>query len=210
MFKLSPFDVDSPFAEELRSFAREEAAGAVPRGAVLFCGSSSIRLWSTLAEDFPELTVINRGFGGSTLADSLAEMEWMILLAQPRAIVLYAGDNDLEHGARPEQVLALFEQFVTRVRARLGEQVPVLFLAIKPSPSRLSNLANIAHANALIRAAISHFPQARFIDVFSEMIDGSQPRAELFEWDDLHLSAAGYEVWTRAVRATLAEASLLP
>ncbi len=199
MFKLSPFDVDSPFADELRTFAQAEDAGAVPRGAVLFCGSSSIRLWTTLSEDFPALPVLNRGFGGSTLAELLAEMGWLICAAQPRAIVLYAGDNDLEQGARPEQVLANFEGFMARVSA------PVLFVSIKPSLARFGNIGAISRTNALIRDAIAAWPQARFIDVFSQMLDAGQPRRALFDADGLHLSAAGYALWTRAVSDALAE-----
>jgi lysophospholipase L1-like esterase len=199
MFTLSPYDLDSPFAAELQVFAQAQAEGAVPRGAVLFCGSSSIRLWTTLAEDFPTHTVLNRGFGGSTLAELLNEVDWMICAAQPRAIVLYAGDNDLDHGARPEQVLALFERFMARVR------VPVLFVSIKPSLARFGNVAAISHTNALIRAAIVGHPQARFVDVFSQMLEGGQPRRTLFDADGLHLSAAGYALWTRALHAAFAE-----
>lgn len=210
MFTLSPFDVDSPFADELRAFAQAEAAGEVPRGAVLFCGSSSIRLWTTLAADFPDHTVVNRGFGGSTLAELLAEIDWMICAAQPRAIVLYAGDNDIDHGTRPEQVLALFEKFMARVRERLGAEVPVLFLSIKCSPARARNIERIEQANTLIREAAPRWPRVRYIDVFTPMMDGRRPRQALFADDWVHLSAAGYELWTRAVGAALTEPGLLP
>jgi lysophospholipase L1-like esterase len=210
MFKLAPYDVDSPFAEELRVFMEADAAGTVPQGAVVFCGGSSIRLWTSLTIDFPEWTVINRGFGGSTLKESLTEMDWMILPLQPRAIVLYAGDNDLEQGASPEQVLGRFEQFIQRVRERLDPQVPVLFLSIKPSPARMGNIGSISHTNALLRAAITNLPRVRFVDVFSAMLDRGKPRMELFDRDWLHLSAAGYALWAKAVREAFAEPGLLP
>lgn len=210
MFTLSPFNVDSPFADELRAFAQADAAGAVPRGAVLFCGSSSIRLWTTLAADFAEYTVLNRGFGGSTLAESVAEMDWMICGPQPRAIVLYAGENDLDHGVRPEDVLARFEKFMTRVRERLGDELPVFFVSVKPSPARRGNIERIKQTNALIREALPRWPQVRYVDVFTSMMDGNRPRQDLFCEDWLHLSAAGYKVWTQAVRAAFAEAGLRP
>ena len=209
MFKLAPYDVDSPFAEELRAFLEADAAGTAPQGAVVFCGGSSIRLWSSLSTDFPEWPVINRGFGGSTLAESLAEMDWMILPLQPRAIVLYAGDNDLEQGARPEQVMERLEQFIQRIRARLGSRLPVLFISIKPSPARMGNIASISHTNALVRAAIAELPQVRFVDVFSATLEQGRPRMELFDPDCLHLSAAGYRLWAKAVRGALAEPGLL-
>src|SRR6185369_1814803 len=93
----------SPFAEEFAAFAKAEARAPLPRDAVLFYGSSSIRLWATLAEDFPGLAVVNRGFGGSTLAECVQEMERLVFPVQPRAIVLYAGENDLDQGASAEQ-----------------------------------------------------------------------------------------------------------
>jgi lysophospholipase L1-like esterase len=93
----------SPFAGEFRAFALEEARAPMPRDAVLFYGSSSIRFWQTLAQDFPELAVVNRGFGGSTLAECVEEMERLVFPVQPRAVVLYAGENDLDQGASPER-----------------------------------------------------------------------------------------------------------
>jgi len=210
MFTLSPFDVDSPFADELRAFAQAEAAGTVPRGAVLFCGSSSIRLWATLAADFAEYTVLNRGFGGSTLAESVAEMDWLICGSQPRAIVLYAGENDLDHGAHPEEVVERFAQFMTRVGERLGAELPVFFLSVKPSPARRGNIERVRQTNALLREALPRWPQVCYIDVFTAMMDGNRPRQELFCEDWLHLSAVGYKLWAQAVRTAFAEAGLQP
>jgi len=107
---------------------------------------------------------------------------------------MYAGDNDLDEGASPEEVLASFEAFVLGVRQHLGS-IPVAFLSIKPSPLRQSNLHNIRRANELIRAAAVR-TGITFIDVFPLMIDeGGKPRAELFQEDTLHLNASGYAMW---------------
>lgn len=200
----------SPFAGEFRAFALEEARRPLPRDAVLFYGSSSIRLWQTLARDFPELTVVNRGFGGSTLADCVEEMERLVFPVQPRAVVLYAGENDLDQGASPERVEELFREFASRLDDRLG-LVPLVFISLKPSPSRKRALPKIRRTNELIRAALAGWPNARFLDVFPLMLDATgKARHEFFTEDWLHLSRAGYLLWSAQVRACLAELGLLP
>ena len=200
----------SPFEDEFRAFALAEARAPLPRDAVLFYGSSSIRMWTTLAQDFAGLPVVNRAFGGSTLRECVAEMERLVFPVEPRAIVLYAGDNDLDQGARPEAVRACLEEFVCRVDDRLG-LVPIVFISVKPSPARVANLANIRRTNALIRESIAAWPQARFLDLFPLMLQpGGKPSRELFTEDGLHLSAAGYRLWTAQVRACLAAPGLFP
>ncbi|MEA3212123.1 MAG: hypothetical protein QOE70_5180 [Chthoniobacter sp.] len=198
----------SPFEEEFRAFALAEARVPPPRNAVLFYGSSSIRLWDTLAADFPGLPAINRGFGGSTLAECVREMERLVFPLQPRAIVLYAGDNDLDHGATPEQVQKLFQEFMRRLEERLGA-VPVVLISIKPSPARLANLSNIRRANTLLRESTATWPQVRWLELFSLMLhpDG-KVRREFFTGDGVHLSRAGYRLWADQLRAVLAETGL--
>ncbi len=195
----------SPFAEEFRAFASAEARAPLPRDPVLFYGSSSIRLWTTLAEDFQGLSVVNRGFGGSTLADCVQEMERLVFPVQPRAVVLYAGENDLDQGASPERIEGLFREFAERLDDRLG-LIPLIFISIKPSPSRASALPKVRCANQFVRAALADWPNARFLDVFPLMIDAEgKVRHEFFTEDWLHLSPAGYLLWAAQVRACLAE-----
>lgn len=177
---------------------------------MLFYGSSSIRLWETLAKDFPELTVVNRGFGGSTLADCVEEMERLVFPVQPRAVVLYAGENDLDQGSSPERVEDLFREFAGRLDDRL-ELVPLVFISLKPSPSREWVWPKVRRTNERICAAVAGWPNARFLDVFPLMLDaGGKARHEFFTEDWLHLSRAGYVLWAEQVRACLAELRLLP
>jgi len=200
----------STFAAEFYAFAEGEAERPLPRDPVLFYGSSSMRLWSTLAEDFPGVTLVNRGFGGSTLAECAAEMERLVFPVQPRAVVLYAGENDLDQGATPEQVEDSFRDFAERLDDRLG-LVPLVFISIKPSPSRAWALPQIRRTNELVRAALADWPNAHFVDVFPLMLDGAgKARHEYFTEDWLHLSRAGYLLWAAPVRACLAELRLLP
>jgi lysophospholipase L1-like esterase len=201
----------SIFEDEIRALVLSEARAPLPRDPVLFYGSSSIRFWTTLAADFPELPVVNRAFGGSTLRECVEEMERLVFPVDPRAIVLYAGDNDLDHGARPEEVQEHFEDFVSAVDDRLG-LVPLVFISIKPSPARLWNIANIRRTNALIRDTLAAWPQAQFLDLFTPMLrpDGQDARREFYAEDGLHLSAEGYRLWAEQVRACLAGLGLLP
>lgn len=199
----------SSYQEEFKSFTAQERVGTVPHKPILFYGSSSFRLWENMAQDFAGLPVLNRGFGGSTLEECLVLLERWVLPVQPRAIVLYAGDNDLDHGAEPEQVLARFEEFCATLRKSLG-WVPLLFVSIKPSPSRFWNSAKLEQTNKLIRQAIgTKWREAHFIDVYGAMLNaGGTPRTELFTEDGLHMNRAGYAIWQAAIRQGLAEIGL--
>jgi lysophospholipase L1-like esterase len=204
-----PNDLSSPFAAEFRAFAAEEARGPLPANPVLFYGSSSIRLWETLPQDFPGLPLMNRGFGGSTLADCVKEMDRLVVSVRPRAIVFYGGENDLDQGATPEKVLQRFQRFAAGVRSRLGP-IPLMVLTIKPSPSRFSNIERILRTNDLLRQAVPTSPPSRIVDVFPQMLGADERPNHAYFCDDwLHLSPAGYRLWTSLVREALRHFGLL-
>ncbi len=189
--------------KEIAAFEAADRAHPPPTNAILFVGSSSIRLWQTLAQDFPEVPVLNRGFGGSEMADSLRLAERVVLPYRPRQVAVYAGDNDLANGKSPEQVCADFEAFVSKVRRQLPG-TPIAYIAIKPSPSRWNLAAQIRATNRLVEAFCNGADRLDFIDVFTPMLDQKgQPREELFQSDKLHLNAAGYRLWTEKVRPYL-------
>jgi lysophospholipase L1-like esterase len=175
-------------------------AGQVPaKDAVVFVGSSSIRMWKSLAQDFPGIKAINRGFGGSELADSVHYAARLVIPWHPRAVVLYAGDNDLWAGKSPETVAADFAAFHATVRSALPG-ARLIFLSIKPSPARARVWPAAQRANALIAAACATDPLCRFVDVGSTLLDAAgRPRPELYLTDQLHLSPAGYALWTKVL-----------
>ena len=187
----------------IRAFEAADQTNPPPRGAVLFIGSSSIRKWTNAPAQFPAHQIINRGFGGSHLSDSVAFAERIVLPYRPRVVVLYAGDNDIAADKSPEVVLADFKTFVAKIHAALPE-TRIAFLAIKPSPSRMKFLAQIKSANRLIREFIAGNPKLVHVDVFTPMLgaDG-QPRAELFASDRLHLNDDGYKLWAGIVGPVL-------
>jgi lysophospholipase L1-like esterase len=166
---------------------------------VVFTGSSSVRMWASLARDFPGQPVLNRGFGGSQTRDAVHYADDVAIRYRPQRIVLYAGDNDIDAGRTPEQVLSDFRAFVARVRRDLP-QVPVAYLAIKPSLARIDQLPRQQAANALVEQAAAEMRNVTFIDVATPMLDADgQPRPDLFIEDGLHMNSRGYALWTRVV-----------
>ncbi|MBC8155013.1 MAG: GDSL family lipase [Bacteroidetes bacterium] len=170
---------------------------------MVFYGSSSIRLWKTLATDFSDSNTLNLGFGGSTLAACTWFFERLIVPAQPASIVLYAGDNDLGDGHRPQEVYLYFCEFMDKMQQHFPE-VPVSFLAIKTSIARWNLRSQIYLANQLIEAETTRRPNCRFIDMMTPLLgDDGAPRRAYFEPDGLHLSPAGYAVWQRTLQPYL-------
>jgi len=187
------------WAGDIARFTQADAVHPPPPGAVLFVGSSSIVLWKTLAQDFPEIVALNRGFGGSELADSVFYADRIVLPYHPRLVVLYAGDNDIWAGKTPETVLADFRAFRTKVHAALPE-TKIIYLAVKECPARAAKRDAVRETNRLIAADCAANPNCEFVDVAAPLLapDGGF-RPELYRDDQLHLSAAGYAIWTRVL-----------
>lgn len=183
----------------IAKFEEADQKNPPPKGAVLFVGSSSIAAWKNLSESFPSIKVINRGFGGSEIADSTYYLDRIVTPYQPRGIVLYAGDNDLFYGKTPQQVANDYQEFVTRCRAKLP-QTWIAFVSIKPSGARWHLIERIRAANDLIRNYTSQVRGLIYLDIFTPMLgtDG-MPRQELFVSDKLHMSAEGYLLWSAVI-----------
>ncbi|MET0935770.1 MAG: SGNH/GDSL hydrolase family protein [Luteibacter sp.] len=190
---------------DIQAFEASDKASPPPANAVLFIGSSSIRFWKTLATDFPGYRTINRGFGGSDLDDATAFADRIVVPYHPVAIVMYAGDNDLQGGDTPEQVRDDFAAFVAKVRQD-QPNVPIAFISIKPSIARLNLLPNITKANDLIRDWAMTQKGVAFLDVAPAMLDAQgQPKPDLFIEDGLHMNAKGYALWVAQVAPWLAD-----
>ena len=180
-------------------FEEQDAKSPPPKGAILFLGSSSIRFWDEEAS-FPDLTTINRGFGGSQIADSLHFVSRIVTPYAPKTIVFYAGDNDIAGGKKAEEVLSDYQALVKRVRSDLPD-VHFVYVAIKPSLARWSMVEEMRAANRKIEEFSKDDPKLEFADIDTPMLgDDGKPRAELFIQDGLHLSRAGYALWTSILR----------
>ncbi|HNQ87275.1 MAG TPA: SGNH/GDSL hydrolase family protein [Verrucomicrobiota bacterium] len=191
------------FEAEIQAFEAADRQSPPPPNSVLFVGSSSIRMWSSLAGDFPGFLVLNRGFGGSQASDVLYFHDRVVTPYRPPLIVYYEGDNDLVSGKTPAVVFADWTNFVGRVERDLPG-TGIAFLAVKPSPSRVAYLGPQRTLNTMVQEYCRDRPLLRFVDVFTPMLnDSGQPRPELFGSDMLHMNAAGYALWRSLVEPVL-------
>ncbi len=189
--------------EAIQAFEAADKTNPPPRDAILLVGSSSIRLWKNAPDQFPEHQLINRGFGGSHLADAVAFAGRIVIPYRPKLVLVYAGDNDIAAGKSPEQVAADFKAFVTQVRSALPA-TRIAFIAIKPSPSRRKFLPAVKAANQLIQDFIAGQSKLEYLDVFTPMLDANgEPCGEWFGDDQLHLNDAGYKLWAGIVKPVL-------
>jgi lysophospholipase L1-like esterase len=195
--------VSNSWEGEIREFEHADSLQPPPQGAILFVGSSSIRLWETLQKDFPDHQVINRGFGGSELSDAVHFADRIILPYKPKTVIVYAGDNDLANGKKPERILDDYKQLVYCIHEQLP-QTRIDFISIKPSLARWNLIDKIRKTNGLIREYTSHNRLLSYIDIFTPMLgeDGA-PRKELFARDGLHLNKEGYLLWKEWVKPAL-------
>ena len=189
--------------KEIAAFEAADRTNPPPKGAVLFIGSSSIRYWTNLAEAFPNMKVINRGFGGSHLPDSTHFADRIIFPYEPSRIVLYGGDNDLSKGRTPEQIMSDFKEFVATVHKKLPD-TKIYYLAVKPSPSRWYLSPQAKQTNKLIRRYSRFNRKVEFIDVWTPLLQrNGRPDPTLYERDRLHINQRGYELWTPVIREAL-------
>ena len=191
------------FEESIARFEAADREAAPPPGAILGLGSSSMRMWETIAEDLAPLTVVPRGFGGSNLNDALHYADRIVLPYKPRAIVLYEGDNDIAQGVAPEIIADTFRRFTRKVHGALPG-CRIYFLSIKPSISRWNLWPAMTEANDLIAAACAKDARLTYVDVATGMLnDKGQPRPDIFKEDNLHMERAGYLIWRDALRPVL-------
>ncbi len=186
------------------AFAAADRERLPAQQGVLFVGSSTIRMWSSMAQDFRDNpVVINRGFGGSTMEDCNRFVRTLVNGYKPAHVLVYAGDNDLAEGRSPQQVLESFTSFVATVRAELPD-TRITYISIKPSPLRASLMPKMRETNALMASYVATLPNAGYIDIHTPMLaaDGT-PRPELFQSDRLHMSEAGYKLWQGIIAAQL-------
>ncbi len=181
--------------KEIAAFEAHDAEDPPEKGGIVFVGSSSIKLWKTLAADFPQHRVLNRGFGGSEIADSVHFADRIVIPYAPRMVVLYAGGNDIHKGKSPEVVFADLRAFFEKVRAALPE-AEIACISIAGNPQRWAEVEQVKAFNTLTEAFLKERPRAHFINVFPKMLgsDGL-PRPEIFSADKLHMNSEGYVLW---------------
>ncbi len=187
------------WTETIAKFAAADEAKPPPQGGIVFVGSSSIRMWK-LAKYFPDSPVINRGFGGSEICDSVYYFDTLVAKHKPRVVVFYAGDNDVAGGKSAARVLADFRSFDKRMKEKLP-QARLVFVSIKPSIARWKLAGEMADANRRVAAECeTDKRRLTFVDVWQPMLgEDGKPRKELFLKDGLHMNHEGYQLWTGLV-----------
>jgi lysophospholipase L1-like esterase len=196
-----------PFADEIQAFKAQDKLNPPPPGAILFVGSSSFRKWSDVNSYFPGFTIINRGFGGSTFPDVIRYAPDIIFPYDPKQVVIYCGDNDLasSDAVSADTVFERFRVLFELIRTSLpGENI--LFVSIKPSPSRARLKEKMEQANLLIQTYLSLQQHAAFADVYHKMLnpDGSV-MTDIFTEDNLHMNAKGYAIWQKVIAPYLSK-----
>ena len=200
-----PADRFAKWEGEIAAFEQADAAQPPEKGGIVFTGSSSIRMWKTLAQDLPGQRVLNRGFGGSEIADSVHFAGRTIFPHAPRMVVLYAGGNDLNSGKTPGQVFTDFQAFAAKIRAALPD-AEIAYISIAGNPARWAQVEKVKAANAMIAEFIATQPRMKYIDVFTRMLgEDGLPRPEIFLPDRLHMNAEGYKIWTAVIGPMLGE-----
>lgn len=206
MFALAEEKSPERWEKSIVEIEQKIASGKSASEAVLFVGSSSIRLWK-LEDSFPGLVTANHGFGGSFLSDSVHFFDRIVVPVKPSVIVVYAGDNDIASGKTPETVHADFQHFIAAVRAKLPECRQVVYIGIKPSVKRWALAEKIQTTNSMIKADCDKDSLADYADVWEPMLttDG-KPNSDLLVDDGLHMNEKGYRIWTDVVNRLLKDA----
>jgi lysophospholipase L1-like esterase len=196
----SPATAKGPerFAPEIAAFAAADRQHRPAPCGFLFVGSSSIRFWKTLSGDMAPLPTVNRGFGGSTIADVDYYFDQVVAPYRPRAIVFYAGENDIAAGATPGAVTADFARFMDLKTKALGP-TPVYFISLKPSKLRWAQRDAQAQVNAQIQAFAAQRNDLRYVDVSPAMLAEGVPK-DIYVADGLHMTPEGYRLWTAVIR----------
>ena len=194
---------EDPLVWEQDIRALEHSTSGLP-GSILFMGSSSIRLWSTLAEDMAPMSTVNRGFGGAKLADTVHYAARLVDIEKPGAIVIFVGTNDVHPGASksPDVLLQSYRKLVERIR-EVHESTPIYYIAITPSLTRWEVWPIAQQTNRLIERYSATDPGLHFIDTGPALIENGLPAKRFYRFDGLHLSEAGYGVWTEIIRPRL-------
>ena len=194
---------DKPFYNEIQAFKTADKQNPPPKDAIVFVGSSSFAMWTDVQNYFPGYKIINRGFGGSGLNDAIEYEDDIIAPYNPKQVVIYSGENDIAGNVTANDVMQRFTTLFNMIRRDLPD-ANIVYISIKPSPSRQKFMPVMANANAMIKKFLAAQKNTTYVDVYSKMVDASgNPRAELFLDDMLHMKPAGYEIWKQELTPVL-------
>ena len=186
------------FWNDIQNFKKQDSVSSPPKNAILLIGSSSFTKWTDVQDYFPSYTIINRGFGGSTLLDEIRYVNDIVFPYQPKQIIIYCGENDLASSdtVTAAMVLDRFKQLFQMIRDKT--EAPISYISMKPSPSRRHLFTKMREGNQLIKDFLATQKNTAFIDVHQKMLDSTgEPMPEIFLDDSLHMNAKGYAIWKK-------------
>ena len=189
--------ISQPFINEIKAFRRADSIATPPENAILLIGSSSFTNWKDVANYFPDQTIINRGFGGSSLPHMIMYAEDIIFKYNPKQIIIYCGENDLTGGPSitADTILERLTKLHQLIRSKY-KKVPIAYISMKPSPSREKYLETMQKGNALIKTFMEQQKKSSYIDVYQSMLDANgNILTHIFLSDKLHMNAEGYKIW---------------
>lgn len=191
---------EHPFSKEIEKYQQQDKNKMPQKGEILFVGSSSFRMWDSIQNYFPDFRIINRGFGGSSLKDVIYYSDDIIFPYQPKQVVIYCGENDLTEANVDASVVSDRFKILFEMIRKHYPGIPIVFVSIKPSPSRKKFRESSEAANAAIRYFLSQQNNTFFVDVYSLMLDShGNPKPEIFKSDSLHMNSKGYQIWKKAI-----------
>jgi len=194
-----------PFWEDIQSFKKQDSIIAPAKKQILFVGSSSFTKWTDVQNYFPGYKIINRGFGGSSLPDVIRYADEIIIPYRPKQILIYCGENDLAASdtITAQIVFNRFKKLFVLIRKTLP-RVPIVFVSLKPSPSRAHLMPKMTAANTMIKNYLSKNKSTGFVDVYHKMLKpNGKPLDNIFLEDKLHMNAEGYKIWLKAIKPYL-------
>jgi lysophospholipase L1-like esterase len=198
IFQLT-FGQQIPFQDEVNRLTSQIDSIGWKKGSIVFTGSSSIRMWKNLQEEFPNVPIINTGFGGSQASDLLTHLEALVLRYEPIAVFIYEGDNDVNAGKTPEVIMKDLDKILHQLK-RQRDEILIYFIGAKPSPSRWQLKEGYEAFNNVLEHYTKGMININYVNVWDPMLDtAGKPRPELFLGDMLHMKPEGYKIWKEQI-----------
>lgn len=193
------------FKSDVSAFKKQDSIAFPPSNAILFIGSSSFTRWKDVSVYFPNYTIVNRAFGGSTLLDVIHYEKEVIFPYKPKQIVIYCGENDIASSdtISGKTVFGRFKTLYGDIR-KVFPKVSIVYVSMKPCPSRWKMKERLINGNELIRDFIKTQKNTVFVSVWEKMLDSnSEPMSTIFIEDRLHMNAQGYSIWQKIIEPVL-------
>ena len=189
-----------PFLDEVRAISKKyDSVWDDSQERIVFTGSSSVRMWSSLKQSFPEHQILNTGFGGSQATDLLYHLEPLVLRYKPKKVFIYEGDNDISAKKPPREIIATTHKIITAIHTQ-DPETQIIIIAAKPSLSRWKLRAKYKRLNRKFKKISENHPLLTYVDIWSPMLDGRKVKKDIFIADGLHMNQKGYDIWYTAMK----------